>query len=584
VAVQNTSAITITVTPTLYVEEKSYRLVALQLQPHEMRLIHLRHELGQLGLGPASEGGIQLESSIPGAVVAGGALVSPAIGFSSELRLGDPRLEAERVRRLAEGRTLHALNVPIGAAPPEMELPAGTVLTPIMVLRNITGASVRVHPLFRYQIGDSQRSFALPDMELRPQQTERVELLSYWQSGQIPQPVNRGSLEIRYEGSVGPLVAAVTSVDQTGTYVLDARMDNMMGDGFQGIYWSLEGENHALVVIKNITRSPTTVGLSLQYNRGQGSYQMESITLQPSETRVMDLKQLQVEGVPDVHGEVLPVWATYGGLKLVEEPGGRHVLLELAIFNPRTATCGGCGQACTYPTSLITIPGAAQVIVGQFTAGVQVQARMCDGTMAGHYECLCEYTSDNSGIATINPDCTQRAYGVSPGLTDVWGLGTVPGPNCSEVLMRTTPCHVTVQKPDRIKVISDTGQGIIPTCSNGAQVIDRFIKYQVIDTTGTNITQGLSVFEDVYIASNTCSGTPISGQGTYASGGQFTDHVSIQCNSKCTSSSTCRLHASQDWVAAPTTVIASGIDLDVECFVSHVQGSLKLSAGTIMPK
>jgi hypothetical protein len=194
------------------------------------------------------------------------------------------------------------------------------------------------------------------------------------------------------------------------------------------------------------------------------------------------------------------------------------------------------------------------------------------------------FTSDNPNIATINPDCTQRAYGVSPGLTDVWGLGTVPGPNCSEVLMRTTPCHVTVQKPDRIKVVSDTGQDRKITCSNGVQVVDRRITYQVIDTTGTNITQGLSVFEDVYIASNTCSGTPISGQGTYASGGQFTDQITTGCNSRCTSSSACGLIASQDWTAAPSTLMARGIPLDVQCFVSRVNGSQKLSAGTIMPK
>jgi hypothetical protein len=138
--------------------------------------------------------------------------------------------------------------------------------------------------------------------------------------------------------------------------------------------------------------------------------------------------------------------------------------------------------------------------------------------------------------------------------------------------------------PDRIKVVSDTGQDQKLTCSNGVQVINRFIKYQVIDKNGGNITEGLSVYEDVYFSSNTCSGTPISGGGTYASGGQFTDQLSTQCNSNCTSSSTCALHAAQYWVAAPSTNIASDIVLNVECFVSKVNGSEKLSAGTIMPK
>lgn len=96
VAVHNTSRIGLTVTPTLYVAGSAYPLSPLRLRAQEMRLIRLRSELSQLGLETASEGGIQLESSMLGAVMASGWLINRAIGFSSEIRLGDPRLEAER--------------------------------------------------------------------------------------------------------------------------------------------------------------------------------------------------------------------------------------------------------------------------------------------------------------------------------------------------------------------------------------------------------------------------------------------------------------------------------------------------------
>lgn len=153
VAAQNTSAATIEVTPTLYVRGRPHRLAPLELQPHEMKLIRLRQELRSLGLETAKEGGIQLESSIPEALIAGGSLMNPAIGFSSEMRFGDPRLEAERVKALASSRTLHALNVSIGAPPPDMGLPDGSVLKPIMVLRNVEREMIRVQPVFKYRIG-----------------------------------------------------------------------------------------------------------------------------------------------------------------------------------------------------------------------------------------------------------------------------------------------------------------------------------------------------------------------------------------------------------------------------------------------
>jgi len=83
VAVQNTRAENITVTPTLYAQEHAYPLELLQLNPHEMKLINLRENLRSLGQ-TATEGGIQLVSSVAGAVVAAGSLDNPAIGFSAQ--------------------------------------------------------------------------------------------------------------------------------------------------------------------------------------------------------------------------------------------------------------------------------------------------------------------------------------------------------------------------------------------------------------------------------------------------------------------------------------------------------------------
>lgn len=279
VAVLNTSATATTVTPTLYVKQRPYRLQAIQLASHEVKLINVRQELRNIGLKKLTEGGIQLESSVEGALIAGGGLMNPTTGFSAPIRMSDPRLDAHMAKRL--GQTQHALNIPIGEPPVEMGLPAGSMLAPILNVRNVASEVIRVRPVFRYETRNATRSFALPEMKLKSQQTACIELLPYWLSGQIPRRVTGGSLEISHEGKAGSLVASVTSVDQSGTYVFDAKIDNRMGAGFEGEFWSLEGDNRTSVTVKNITQSPATCWISLQCDGGQQTYELQPQTLRP---------------------------------------------------------------------------------------------------------------------------------------------------------------------------------------------------------------------------------------------------------------------------------------------------------------
>ncbi len=445
VAVQNTSDAPIIATPILYAQERPYQLGQFHLQPHEMRLIELRKELRKLGLEAISEGGIRIESSKPGAVIAGGGLVNPEIGFSAPLRMDDPDMQAMRAKRL--GQTLHALNVAIGADDPMMGmgLPPGTLMNPIMNLRNVAGEAIRVTPVFKYQDGNTTKSFALPEVQLNPQQTARVDLLPYWESGQIPQGVSWGSLEISYTGNPGSLVASVASVDQTGTYVFDAKIDNRLAAGFEGEYWSTEGANNTSITIKNITGKEAKGWITLQYDKGRKSYEMQPLTLQPGESHMIDLKMLQMEKVADAKGQVLPESATFGGLTLTEEPGGRHFLMDAVVFNPKTATCGVCGFGCLYPNSLFFDFAEINILEFELSNLIGVSARMCNGTIQHGWECSCNFSSDDPTIATVDPSCQARATGVNPGATYLRGTAVdVPGPACGDQTL-TCRSNVTVR-------------------------------------------------------------------------------------------------------------------------------------------
>ena len=448
VAVQNTTDHNVEVVPTLYAREHQHKLQTIKLHPHEMSLIALRQELHNLGMDGVSQGGIQLEASEPNAVIAGGGEANPNIGFSTPLRLDDPEMQAMRAKRL--GQTVHALNVAIGADDPMMGmgLPKTARMNPIMNLRNASEGAINVTPVFRYSDGDAVKSLTLDQLQLRSQEVERIDLLPYWKSGQIPARVSSGSVEISYSGKPGSLVASVTSVDQTGTYVFDSKIDNKLAAGFQGEYWSTEGENNTSITIKNITDKPATGWVTLQYDGGRHEYNLPPLTLKPGEAHMIDLKMIQMEHMRGAKGELLPATAAYGGMKLKEEPGGRHFLMDAVVFNPKTATCGVCGYGCLYPTS-ISMPGGTYIVaLSDGGEVIAVNAHMCDGSNQTGWACSTGFSSDDTGIATVDAWCQSQGYGIGVGGTTFRGTAAdVPGPHCGDQTLRTSRPANTCTKP-----------------------------------------------------------------------------------------------------------------------------------------
>jgi hypothetical protein len=532
VAAQNASNNEITVTPTLYAQERPYRLEPIKLRPHEMTVLRLRQEqLRRLGLEQVREGGISLESSVTGALVAGGGLVNPNIGFSAPLRMDDPDQLSLNVKRL--GQTLHAIGVTIGTDVTDMSmgLPPDSRMNPIMNLRNITNEAITVRPVFKYDMDGALQSFALPEVHLNPQQVKRVDLLPFWESGQIFEQANWGSLEINYTGKPGALIASVTSVDQTGTYVFDAKIDNKLAAGFQGEYWSIEGDNDTAITIKNITNKEATCQLSLQYAQGSKTYQMQPLTLQPGEARMIMLKELQHHHIPGIDGKPLPLTGIFGGMKLTEAPGGRHFLIDAVVYNPKTATCSACGYGCVYPTRLFFPEYQTSgyiVTPGETGEPLLVNAHMCDGSTQTGWECECDFSSDDATIVTVDPTCQASGTGVAEGETFLRGtVEDAPGPFCESQTLRTS-CSASIRIPDHLEVTSDSGQDN----SNGCGSIVRHIGFKILDRNGREIPVApiKENFQD--LTQNTCNNQQPTSLPCSNIGGSdfpFVDTITVGC-------------------------------------------------------
>jgi len=64
---------------------------------------------------------------------------------------------------------------------------------------------------------------------------------------------------------------------------------------------------------------------------------------------------------------------------------------------------------------------------------IAVNAHMCDGTNQTGWECVSEFSSDNTDIATVDPACQSRGLGFTDGSTTIRTVARdVPGPHCGD--------------------------------------------------------------------------------------------------------------------------------------------------------
>jgi len=152
----------------------------------------------------------------------------------------------------------------------------------------------------------------------------------------------------------------------------------------------------------------------------------------------------------------------------------------------------------------------------------------------------------------------------------------------------------TVQVPDRLRVVGDTGDGVLASCQS---VHGRRITYQIADSSASHsaITQAISVEEALdNLTTNTCgNGQPsASSCAPTDDSGQFIDQISVTptCSSvalsNCSSNPSCGYEYTQRWSTCfPEAIIelmsAPGI---THCNQIKINNSTQLGIGTLMPK
>ena len=334
------------------------------------------------------------------------------------------------------------------------------------------------------------------------------------------------------------LVAFATSIDSSGRYNLATRFAGGIGGHFTGGEWDLDANHNQIAAITNIGSKPTDALLTLHYDNGKKSYELQQ-TIAPDDQMWVNLAQLVRNRVADRNGNTLPAdvsSVTYDVKDLT--PGGYSLMVNPLATN---STYGfGAGKlnanCCSYndPTWIpdaFTFDGAG----GDDPADIGA-TDSCDGDVYNESIDFTTWSSDNTAVAVVTTQNVRAAGDGSATGTAVGHLLMGVGSYCAyQQTSATVP--ITVQTPDHVSVVVDN-EGYPQCAQNQEPIYLRQMQMQVVDSSNKALGFDVDIVESQEPAqpTNTCpgGGSPVPSSCASTGGasptGQFIDSMTVNKN------------------------------------------------------
>ncbi|HET9784439.1 MAG TPA: hypothetical protein VFP94_05690 [Terriglobales bacterium] len=402
------------------------------LAPHAAEVVSLDREIAALPPGQQEQGGIEVEElAAPaddggpptpawGALGVGGWLENPGEGFSGDMDwvavmppMGaapattavsqrGPRHSSRRQPSPSGLITLAAAGIMVGVPMAGDKFPDGVVFRPYGYLRNTTQRLLQVDlalslamPVGMSGTGGMVGGAGAPPaaslpVELAPGETRAIDLDAWARRLQPAGGAMEGEMlnwSARFQGGPSDLLLTAGSVDAGGSYVFEVVPRQLAPSaGEQLPYWSTAEGDNTMYSLRNPGATVQDVMLHLTSADGAGDYEIP-LHLVPGGSAMVDLGMIRAEGMPDMHGHLLPAGDRGSAMLepaakpapgpdgvIVVPKGGlwsMQVVVSTGVFNPTTATCGDpCGSCCGYE-----LPDVATGFIGGDGVGSTVYAQ-----------------------------------------------------------------------------------------------------------------------------------------------------------------------------------------------------------------
>lgn len=281
----------------------------LRFAPHETKHVSVTEVLAAMKLTAyhAPTGGLSIVPRTPKlSLVAQGKITDPESGRITALKFPLPQLEVVS--------SLHASGVPISI--PSEDSPfagvKGADFLPHLYVRNLLPSEQTLNITVEYSREGRPDFTPLPPITVRGYTMQDIRLDSYFSL--LPLPLPFCSLQIRYNGPPGSVMAEVVSVNETSGKANEILVVNE-GNGYAGSlasYWGFDDDTDFIVFLTNMGDRPCRVGFRIETSGVV--YYLTKLELLPRETQVISLRELRDKQQPDFRGTVIPANAVEGRL------------------------------------------------------------------------------------------------------------------------------------------------------------------------------------------------------------------------------------------------------------------------------
>jgi hypothetical protein len=351
-------------------------------------------------------GGIKIDSAQDGgAIDSVHILYDEAAGFSAIMKMfssSSVPLEHRDYDRSGIWKT-RAPMLALSSPDPALALPSGTVLEPALLLRNTVKHPERVTLAFHWRNGGQQGRYLLPARVLAGFATERIDVKALQDSGAIPKDAHWAQVTLTTNGLPDEVMAVAASYDSTLRYGAQTPFSDTLADHMEGGQWQADATHTSIIAAGNGSQQPVTAGLTLLYDHGQHTYQLEHV-IDADDQVFIDIGELIRDQVPDKNGNILPAIVASGAysLKVISSP--LHVALyEGKVITDKTyghATYG-CMICCGYGHGVFISDPTSAFPGGSSSVGVSGND-FCAGTPTatdGYYQ---TWSSTNTGVFTMS--------------------------------------------------------------------------------------------------------------------------------------------------------------------------------------
>ncbi|MDX1998298.1 MAG: hypothetical protein SF066_11315 [Thermoanaerobaculia bacterium] len=455
VALANTSDLPLAVTARLVGIAPSAEPLQVELAPRASRVLGYADFLARPEATLPRVGGLSLEhSGAPGALLVRALIAEPTLGYSDAAEFVD----AER----ALSSTLHGAGLRLG----RFARRGGASLWPALAVRNLSDRPLVVSGRIPVITSNGDvRSISLPRLRLAAREIREIDLVALLRPVGQRRFVTAG-IELEHDGAPGSLVAKALSRSGDGTQVYRVPLVDAQRANATGIYpFRLDQGQNARIYLKNVTAEPRDYTLSLTYP--EGTYVLGLATLDPHESRTIDLTELRDRQIPDLYGRVLPRRLAAGKALWSMRGEEQHALIgRIEQSDPTrgmsmTAACGACCP--NSMTEAFMTPSFAAGYPGDTTRFlIYIAEEDCYGSVRPWYTLpFSSFSSTVPSVATIDSTGLARANGPGSTLFSSTVYGTVYS-NCAAEAANdeyccneepvAVPCEATCQVLPRIEI------------------------------------------------------------------------------------------------------------------------------------